>query len=307
VIWYRSAEDCPDGPSFLEQLAKRTTRARLATVGDRVDFVVTLGKTQDQSVGRLERQTARGTVAIREVTGEDCGQVADALALTLALTIAPGDESAAEAPAETTAKPTPAIEARAVEQPSSPPSAPVRVVEQPGRQPSEPTIATGVRAMMITGVSPVALLGGGAFVDWHARSAGALSPSVRAGPALLTGKSGTSRGELKAILLVGRLEGCPLSLQASRVRLEPCAGLDLGRWSARHTSTTQTSRSEFWASFLLSGRLGWVGDWLLLEAQAGVAIPATRYQLVFEAPNEDLYTMPALGFSGGIGAGLVFR
>jgi hypothetical protein len=303
VIWYRSAEECPDGPRFLEQLAKRTTKARLATVGDRVDFVVTLGKTRDQSVGRLERQTERGTVAIREVSGEDCGQVADALALTLALTIAPGDESAAEPPAH----PTPVPEARAVEQPSSPPPAPVHAVEQPVRQQSEPTIATGVRAMMTTGVSPVALIGGGAFVDWHARSAGALSPSVRAGPVLLTGKSGTPRGELRTILLVGRLEGCPLGLQASRMRIEPCAGLDLGRWSARHTSTTQTSRSEFWASLLVSGRVAWVGDWLLLEAQAGVAIPATRYRLVFERPSRAFYTTNTLGFWGGIGAGFVFR
>ena len=37
------------------------------------------------SSGRLERQTNDGVVAIKELRGDSCGEVADALALTLAL------------------------------------------------------------------------------------------------------------------------------------------------------------------------------------------------------------------------------
>jgi hypothetical protein len=306
VIWYRSTADCPDGKSFLDQLAKRTTMARLAAVGDRVEFVVTLGKTDNHSVGRLERQSERGTVAIREVTGESCEQVADALALTLALIIVPGEDRAAEEPAEAPARAAPASEAVGRETSARPaPRATDR--PPPPRRATPQEIATGLRALVATGVSPVALGGGGPFFDWHGRSESALAPSVRVGPALLMGSSDTSRGDLKTILLVGRFEGCPLSLRASGVRIEPCVGLDLGRWSARRTSTTETSRSDFWASFLLTGRVGWVGDWLLLEAHAGVGIPFTRYRIVYERPHESLYTVAALGFTGGVGAGFVFR
>jgi hypothetical protein len=63
-VWYRSSDGCPDGVSFVERLSQLGRPAALASVGDRVDFVVTLAVRPDVSAGRLERQTERGTVAI---------------------------------------------------------------------------------------------------------------------------------------------------------------------------------------------------------------------------------------------------
>lgn len=40
-IWYRTGDGCPDGASFLERLGGQSVPARLAAVGDHVDFVVT--------------------------------------------------------------------------------------------------------------------------------------------------------------------------------------------------------------------------------------------------------------------------
>ena len=88
-VWYRSSEGCPDGSSFVVRLAELGQAARLAGVGDRVDFVVTLGRVADSSSGRLERQTHGGTVAIREYRDARCEQVAEALALTLDLALEP--------------------------------------------------------------------------------------------------------------------------------------------------------------------------------------------------------------------------
>src|SRR4051812_39087061 len=43
-IWYRSAEGCPTGDAFLARLAAHDVVGRVAQVGDRIDFVVTLGQ-----------------------------------------------------------------------------------------------------------------------------------------------------------------------------------------------------------------------------------------------------------------------
>lgn len=88
-VWYRSSEGCPDGDRFVGRLSELGRRATLARVGDRVDFVVTLAAEPEQSTGRLERQTERGTVAIRQLDASACSEVAEALALSLELALAP--------------------------------------------------------------------------------------------------------------------------------------------------------------------------------------------------------------------------
>src|SRR4051812_9995401 len=106
AVWYRASEACPSGAQFLEKLAENARHARLAQAGDHIDFVVTLVANRDETVGRLERQTNSGVVAIRELRDATCGQVADALALSLGLALTPGTSSATpvlEQPAELSA------------------------------------------------------------------------------------------------------------------------------------------------------------------------------------------------------------
>src|SRR5262245_36559316 len=78
-VWYRSTEGCPDGQTFVERLRELGRPAALANVGDRIDFVVTLEARSESSAGRLERQTGRGTVALRAVESRECADVAEAL------------------------------------------------------------------------------------------------------------------------------------------------------------------------------------------------------------------------------------
>src|SRR5689334_11514042 len=103
LVWYRSADGCPDGAAFLARLEARGVRARLADVGDPIDFVVTLGNGPEGARGLLERQTDTRTVAIRRLDGGTCEQVADAIALSLAVANTPRDEpdGAPQKPAET--------------------------------------------------------------------------------------------------------------------------------------------------------------------------------------------------------------
>ncbi|MDX2055434.1 MAG: hypothetical protein SFV15_23735 [Polyangiaceae bacterium] len=87
VVWYRASEGCPAGQAFLEKLWAKAPLARLMQAGDHIDFVVTLVAEQGETIGRLERQTDNGTVAIRELRDPVCERVADALALSLALSL----------------------------------------------------------------------------------------------------------------------------------------------------------------------------------------------------------------------------
>jgi hypothetical protein len=45
---------------------------KLAGAGDHVDFLVTLVDSGTETVGRLERQTRAGTIAIRELRDPSC-------------------------------------------------------------------------------------------------------------------------------------------------------------------------------------------------------------------------------------------
>jgi hypothetical protein len=93
-VWYRSSEGCPDGAKFIELLRGLGRAASLAQVGDPVDFVVTVAYGEQESSGRLERQSSERTVAIRDVAAARCEEVAEALALSLDLAVQPGAEQA---------------------------------------------------------------------------------------------------------------------------------------------------------------------------------------------------------------------
>lgn len=89
VIWYRASQACPPGQDFVSRVRVEGRTARLARAGDHVDYVVTLDSDGKSSTGRLERQSARGTIAMSELRGGPCGEVSEALALSLALAVTP--------------------------------------------------------------------------------------------------------------------------------------------------------------------------------------------------------------------------
>ena len=48
TVWYRSADDCPDGAAFLARIGEPATPLTLAQVNDPIDFVVTVGRLGDR-------------------------------------------------------------------------------------------------------------------------------------------------------------------------------------------------------------------------------------------------------------------
>jgi len=315
-IWYRSSDRCPDGVDFLQRLEQLGRSARLADAGDTIDFVVTLGSKDGGSFGRLERQTERGTVAIREVEAPACVEVADALALSLDLALDPGQGAdappppaqAPEAPigSEAAAPQTPPTASEA-ETPSNPqpvpalssvpatPTAPSAEQEQSPRE----VARLGGQGMLLTGVGDAPLLGAAVFGELPF---GPITPRVSVWGA--TGASTVAASTLRLWLFAARLEGCVGPFGARRLYFHPCAGADVGVVSARYAAENGGSDSGAWVSPTLLGRGSWSFlERVTVEAQIGLYIPIFSYEV--GDPGEDsLASTDPVGVQAAVGLGV---
>lgn len=296
-VWYRTSEGCPDGPAFVGRLSALGKDARLARVGDRVDFVVTLGHGASGSSGRLERQTSDGTVAIQEYRDASCEHVAEALALTLDLALEPAAKRAAPPAAPVAAArdvPVAVDDPLAVDG-----SAAGATSAAPAGAPGA-GFSLGAQATLASGVAPAVLPGGALFV--------ALEPSwglvqvLRA--TLLAGYRASSApaGDLDVLLMSARVEGCPLAWRGGSLSLTPCAGVEGGLLRASGAGALGTSDAGLWGSALALGRLGIaLGAGVQLEAQAAARLPLVRYEMGSVDGSAAWFQTPPVGVEAGVG------
>ena len=300
VIWYRASDECPAGSEFLEKLPGGAARARLAQAGDHIDFVVTLVATGGETVGRLERQTQGGTVAIRELRDVSCARVADGLALSLGLALepaAPRADSAAEAateptppPANPDTSPAPASASSAAPvhgepgralssaQPRASVLVPPPVVDAPrARAPRLPRWSLGLDGGAIFGVAPSALARGSLFVQAdHAFSGVASELGFRLAVVGALGSPATEIGPVKRWLAAGRAEVCPLRGGTETLNVRPCLAFELGATGA---SAAQHA-SSLWAApgGVLRAVLG-VLPGARVELEVGALAPLSRTEI----------------------------
>lgn len=318
VLWYRSAGGCPDEAGFLARVGDRASLVRLAEAGDRVDFVVNLSMTPDGGArGRLERETERGTVAIREVVDPSCERAADVLALNLALALDP-DRPAPDPVEGPATSPTPegpkspepvsaAEEAKANEpRPRSTP-APAEARPQLASEPApvgppRDRWSVGVQAGVLGGVSPELMARGTIFVELG----GALAPllpdlTLRAAAVGAVGSSDTDSGVVDQSLWAGRLDVCPLNLGGPVLSLKPCAAGEVGQLRASHTYNA----SALWGALGVHARGQWMlGGSAAVEAEVGAMFPLSRYEV--SAGSTVLYRSAPAGFSAALGASIGF-
>jgi hypothetical protein len=308
AVWYRSTEGCPDGSAFLLELERRATPARLAGMGDHIDFVVTLGADATRGWGRVERQTERGTVAIRELEAATCAAVASGLALSLVLAVDPN----ATRPDSPAAVPAPLSSSDAPPQPLPPPSTDSRphwvdASADPASGEAQPAPSAswraGVSGSIWTLVGDKPSFGGGPFAEL-ALGAGTnalgLNPVFR-----LFGFATVPRdvtNDVAVWLLGGRAEICPWLAQLDALELSPCAGVELGALRAERNVPSQPRDTTTWAALAGHGRFAWlITGHLALEGQAGIVAPFGRHDFLAEAPVRVVARSSALGFSAGLG------
>ena len=315
AVWYRASEKCPNGAQFLEKLAENSRQARLAQAGDHLDFVVTLVTEGKETLGRLERQTDGGIVAIRELRDTPCERVADALALSLSLALVPGQSSAGpvlKKPAETPeelALVVPSATAAAASTADTPPApsqpASSRAASARSARPeplSEPRWAVGLDVGAMIGVSTQPQPRGEVFVDFRPAFAHFLpSLSLRAGVVGAAGSSETSVGPIRRWIVAGRIEACPVALGGERIEFRPCAAFELGPAGASTEGASGQTDYSLWAAPGGQLHLGVAVQpkLLWLEASGGVIVPLTRNE-IFSA-SQSLYRDAPAVFHGSLG------
>jgi hypothetical protein len=305
AVWYRAAAECPAGADFLAKIADGAPRAHLARAGDHIDFVVTLLTSGAETVGRLERQTKGGTVAIRELRDATCERVADALALSLGLALDPARPAAEaeteanstmpalvvpDAPAPAPPAPTriaapPATTAVvvapiAVTPPRAPsPAPPLSSDRRPSAAPSR-AWSWGLDAGVLSGPAPL-MARGSLFADVnHSLPMVADNLSLRVSLLGALGSSSTTIGPVRRWVLGGRGEACPWRWGSERFGLRPCLAFELGATGASSDRETALDAHTLWAApgVGLRAALGLLPA-LRLEAAAGVLVPLLRDQI----------------------------
>lgn len=300
LIWYRSGEGCPDGAGFLERLAARGVKGKLAGVGDPIDFVVTLGTGPDGPRGLLERQTKTGTVAIRRLDGGTCDEIADGLALSLSLADAPEERRREPVPS------TPGPNSEKNPEPVATEPARDHATSEPPPAPraSSARFAIGLQGNAVFRVAPDPMPGVSLFLDFEPGGAGLLArSSIRAGAFGFSGGSSVEGYDFRTWVAGGRVGACPTWLGSPSVRVHPCVAMDLGTIRTVGTGATGHASGAFWAAAGFGLRLDVpVSDRFALEAQADAQFPLTRYDIVAGPAEITLFKTAAATFGGSIGA-----
>lgn len=308
VVWYRASEACPSGADFLARLGARAATTKLAGPGDHIDFVVTLVATAAETVGRLERQTQAGTVAIRELRDASCERVADALSLGLALSLPNSSEAATTdsdaSPVEPRVEPAPANPL-----PKPPPQSTVEPPQRPARarplQPEAKRAAAsgrlGAQGGALVGVMPE-LMG---RAEVHLELDG-LWPQISSHPFLRMGalaSFGSTHpplaGRIREWIGAGRLQGCPWRLRKAGASAFPCLAAEIGAMGVSNARTAVSSVGWWLAAAAGLGARVDLSQRFALEAEAELQLPLLRYEIAED--SRVLYRSAPLTFQAGLG------
>jgi len=324
---YRADEGCPGAAWFFAQVEERTARARLASVNEPGrTFVVTLARGRSGTVGRLAVQEAQRVTMAREVTGEQCRDVASALALATALAI---DPLAAIAPAGergraaggTEPSPDPAHAKSASERAaqsnpaaSRPPAVPHPAVQDRSAEAPAPPRAwawrAGASVALATGLAPRLSLGAAGFVERETQYAAAIVSAVRISAFGLQAQDHAVESAFASFrFFFLRPELCSVRLRiGAALAAVPCIAVDLGMVSAGG-SNIESPRSDerFWAAAAVEGRLRYaVSSTWFVQADLGLVFPFTRHRYYFRDPDTPIHAVPPLVATGTAGLGVAF-
>ena len=278
TIWYRSSEGCPDGAVFVARLAELGRRAMLARVGDRVDFVVTVGSASSASTGRLERQTARGTVAIRELDAPRCDEVTEALALSLDIALDPAGDAPSAASASSAAT---VASLAATPSPPLPPERGAPSARPADAGPSAARFARGplqlgAQASLAKGIAPGWTPGGAVFAELRSTGERPFAGRLSLGAAFADDT--VAAIDVDVLWLAGRVEGCAFELRSGRLSIEPCLGAELGLLRGGSSGAAARTDAGIWGAALGHVRASLeLDERFALEAQVGAVVPFVRY------------------------------
>ncbi len=289
---FHAPAGCPGAAEFLANVREKAI-FELTDSPERASrtFVVTLSERTDAEApafrGELRVVTPRGTASTRDVSGVNCAEVAEAIAVIIAIDLAP----------ENREKPEPVAAERPRQSVPVPP-APWRLAGAAG---------LGFTSAVASAISPEARLS----LVLHRESSELLSPEFRAGFAYVDGTTTVNEGGSLELRLYGfALEACPIRFRSRRFAAEPCASalLALRNAAGGPPSNPEAETSTGWwvdvgvlarASFALSD--AW---WLELSSEGFAVLVRDRFYTF--SPELTVFEPPAAGARVAIGLGLHF-
>ncbi len=302
----RAPRDCGEVGSFLDQVLRRTRRARRAEPNEPARaFSVEILEQAGRFEGTLRVVTATREVVERKVDAKTCGEVVEALALVAALIVDPEALTTPLAPpVAATPAPPPA--------PATP--APPPLLQVPPERSPPPNFGVGLGIELAYGIVPEIIPVERAWTELAWRGPGVFRPSLGLGFGFAS--AGFSHNSLHADILwmTARLSACPLELIGSRrVSLRPCAlfevGAIRGRGSRQENVNAREATTKPWAAPGVGVGFAWVPfSPLVLRVEAGGMVEAIRTTFAYRAGGTDqlVYQVPPFGAYLGLGAGVVF-
>jgi hypothetical protein len=293
---------CTSEADFFARVHRRAPGARSGQPGEPTrSFTIILEGAAPSMRGRLSIVRLDGRSSTREVTGESCTDVVDALALITAVDIDP--DAARATPSERIAVET---------FPSTPderePPPPTLVAPAP----SEPWhVSAGIEPSVTAGVAPQPLFGLPVFLELMSPSSGILSPSFALGfERTFNSTTEIPAGDAVFDLVGGFFQACPVAYSSSRLRAGPCLRFDAGLLQAagkkgKSLNSAQTDSGP-WFALGLVGRANYqLGGPVFVGAQFGLGIPLVPYQYRFD-PDTLLGQTGRLHWRAGMGMAVRF-
>jgi hypothetical protein len=315
---------CGGTEALGESIQRRSSRIQVepSEAENRVEVTIASKDTFEATVV-IDKE---GESTRRELSGVDCGELMEAVALVIVVTLDPTGRWSPES-SETTTETGGGDAASSVIEPSagekSPSTAPP-ISAPSGYQddltpPSlgSPIDASGLvpdgfgvfaGARVVSGPAPSLLLGPELGVDILWQSEGVFAPRVAVSASRAwAAPERTSNGDAGFTLDQLLASLCPLQLGQNRWDVRPCLDGSFGRMLASGSNTlSPRSTQRPFRSFGASARLSVRPVWLLeLWASGGIALLLVRDRYVFQP--EILHDVPAQAVMGAAGLGLSFR
>ncbi len=306
-VEYSVAQGCPDALGFGEELR---ARAKVHFVGEKDathGLVVRVMRVGKHFVGRLVFRDGTAEETERRVNGDTCAEVVSGLALVsaFALGFTPTTErDDAQPPPDVTpadsASPAPAKDA-APEHVVPLPTA--EVIDASTTAPPAPqkawSLYAGTDAQLISDISPNLTFSSPVYFQIARSFGGKLGVAFRV---RLSRSSSTDTATFT--LTSGALDLCPVSYFTSPIRLDLCARVVGGVFSAVGVGVAPArTASRPWVS------VGPVADLdlymlgpIYTRFEVAMDVPLVRDRFFVE-PNNTVFTAPVVGWTGALGVG----
>jgi hypothetical protein len=286
---YEAPQVCPTEDLLRADIAAHV-RSGARSSGVRIEIHIVAA--DGRFAGELLATDRLGSEDRQSVEGDNCAEIAHALAFRAGVAIELGEGPPTSIAVSTAARTPPGTPS-----PALPPSVRPRAFWITGR------IMAGIMGGLSNGPSPSGEVGV-AIEDARPRVL-----AVAAEAALLVAENrihGTG-GSADVSLVGGRLAVCPARISTPHVEIRPCAGLALAAVRVRATSLVNApSVTQRWTATEATLAARWsLTERIFVDLEGGLVFPLVRpsYAFEFDPPGEALYTVPRVtaGAAGGVG------